>query len=195
MTTAGCSACACSSQNPRPIRRAPAAPAAPIANADYLAITAHDRGCEVWCLLRPLDAAKARVRSHRSRDAVERIIAPAAPRRWTGRLGCTPSERSSPSSPARSHGRGPCRCSAAVRSRTPWQSSGEPSSGGWPTLRASCATTVIGVRSVARPGSLSAVLGNECGNPIHDRVAKFRQTFAKCPPGRAIEVVPGLVEL
>jgi hypothetical protein len=63
---------------------------------------------------------------------------------------------------------------------------GEPSSGGWPTLRASCATTEIGVKLNARPQSLSAVLGNECGNPTHHRVAEFRQSFRHIPTSRAI---------
>ena len=45
---------------PDTIRRAPAAPAAPIASAVHLAITADDPGCEVWRVLGLLDAAKAR---------------------------------------------------------------------------------------------------------------------------------------
>src|SRR5450755_4675510 len=58
--------------------------------------------------------------------------------------------------------------------RHPWQAYGEPSGGGWTTVRASCATTEIGVRSGCRPHTPSAALGNECGDPTHDRVAEFR---------------------
>ena len=83
----------------------------------------------------------------------------------------------------------------AVRSRTEWQSSGEPSSGGWPTPRGSCATIEIGVRSDARPGSLSAVLGNECANPTHDRVAELRQSFREIRPSLAIALALLVVRL
>ena len=51
--------------------------------------------------------------------------------------------------------------------------------GGWPTLRGSCATTEIGVRLDARPRSLSEVLGSECANRTHDRVAEFANRLAK----------------
>ena len=61
MTTAGYSAYACSSQNPRTHPpRTDVAGRTGSKMQTYLAITAHDRGCEVWCLLRLLDAAKAR---------------------------------------------------------------------------------------------------------------------------------------
>ena len=69
----------------------------------------------------------------------------------------------------------PCR---SLRKRyahlTPWQGCGEPSGGAWTTatVRASYATTEIGARSDCRPRTLSAALGNECGNPTHDRVAR-----------------------
>ena len=135
---------------------------------------------------------RARVHNHRSRGAVERqSVAPAAPRPWTGsfrlhaertilaKLACT-----------LARARAVPLAAQAVRSRTQWQSYGEPSSGGWPTPRGSCATTEIGVRSDARPGSLSAVLENECANPTHDRVAEFRQSFRQIRPSRAIALGP-----
>ena len=115
------------------------------------------------------------------------MIGPTAPRSWTGSFRLHADRRPSPSSPASSHGRAPCRSQRKQYAHgPPWQSYGEPSSGDWPTLRASCATTEIGVRSDARPRSLSAVLGNECGNPTHDRVAELRQSFRQIPPSRAI---------
>ena len=168
MTTAGCSACACSSQNPRAHPPRPGG----AGRTD-----------------RPLDATKARAASQSSFARCTRAatVAPAAPRPWTGssrpraertilaKLHCTLARARAVPSAAQ-----------AVRSRTQWQRSGEPSSGGWPTPRASCATTNIGVRLDARPALLSAVLENECGNPAHDRVATFRRSFRHSPPGRAI---------
>ena len=140
-------------------------------------------------MLRLLDAAKARAGSQSSFARCSRaaMVAPSAPRPWTGslrlhaertilaKLACT-LERA----------RAVPLAAQAVRSRTQWQSSGEPSSGGWPTPRGSCATTEIGVRSDARPASLSAVLENECANPTHDRVAELRQSFRQIPPSLAI---------
>ncbi len=58
-----------------------------------------------------------------------------------------------------------------------WQRYGAPFGGGWPTVRDSCATTEIGVRLDRRPRTLSAALGNECGNPTHDRGTEFRRSF------------------
>src|SRR5450755_4452448 len=72
--------------------------------------------------------------------------------------------------------------------RHPWQAYGEPSGGGWTTVRASCTTTEIGVRLGCRPQTPSAALGNECGDPTHNRVAEFRlanrsSAFRACRPG------------
>jgi hypothetical protein len=74
---------------------------------------------------------------------------------------------------------GACRAARGASSTltTAWQSCGKPSGGGWTTVRASCATIEIGVRSDCRPGTLSAVLGNECDYPTHDRVTELRQSF------------------
>ena len=114
-------------------------------------------------------------------------LAPAGPRPWTGssrphaewtiraKLACALARARAVPPAAQQYAHG-----------TPWQSYGEPSNSGWPTPRASCATTEIDVRLDARPRSLSEVLGNECGNPTHDRVAEFRQSFRQIPPGRAI---------
>ena len=152
--------------------------------AVHFAITADDRGCEVWCVLRPLDAAKAHgftviVRAVQSsgngrscRSASVDWIVSAARRADDLRQARVQLARA----------RAVPLTAQAVRSRTQWQSSGEPSSDGSPTPRGSCATTEIGVRLDARPRSLSAALENECGNPTHDRVAAFRQIH----PRRAI---------
>ena len=139
---------------------------------------------------------RARVHSDHSRGAVEGQSSLLPLRvRGLGRFGCTPSGRSSPSSPALARARAVPLAAQAVRSRTQWQSSGEPSSGGWPTPRGSCATIEIGVRSDARPGSLSAVLGNECANPTHDRVAELRQSFREIRPSLAIALALLVVRL
>ena len=61
MTTDGPSGCACSSQNLRTHAPAPGgAGHTDSQRAVHLAITADDPGCEVWCVLRLLDAANAR---------------------------------------------------------------------------------------------------------------------------------------
>jgi hypothetical protein len=44
-------------------------------------------------------------------------------------------------------------------------------------VRGSLGITAIGVKSDRRPHTLSAALGNECGNPTRERVATFRQTL------------------
>ena len=53
---------------------------------------------------------------------------------------------------------------------------------------ASCAITNIGVRSDCQPRKLSAVLGNECGNPTHDP-----EVDRKAVPARSVSLHPGQI--
>ena len=99
------------------------------------------------------------------------MVAPVAPRAW---IGSSRARRANDPRQARllAHGAGRAGRTVSSTLTDRWQSYGEPSSGGLPTLRGSCAITETGVRLDARPRLLSAVLESECANPTHDRFAK-----------------------
>ena len=114
------------------------------------------------------------------------MVAPAAPRPWTGsfrpraertilaKLPCTLARARAVPSAAQ-----------AVRSRTQWQRSGEPFE-----RRLAYAPRFLRHYQHRRqigctPGVAFRMLENECGNPAHDRVASFANR-SPIPPGRAI---------
>ena len=137
---------------------------------------------------RLLDAAKARAGS---RSSFARCGPGAYRSCRSGSVDCVVSAAGRANDPRQARlladGTGRAVRPQAVRSRTRWQSFGEPSSGGLPTLRGSCATTEIGVRLDARPGSLSAVLESDAPTPpMIVSPNPSSSVRSRSPPSRAI---------
>ncbi len=180
MTGAGCSAFACSSQNPRTHPPRPGGAGRTGSQAQYNSRPRRmtegvKSGACSGCSTRrrragsqPSFAQCSRANDRSCRSASVDWVASAARRADDPRQALLRART----------GAGLAAHSASSTLTDPMASSGEPLSGGLPTLCGSWATTNIGARSDARPRSLSAVLENECANPTHDRVAAFRQIRA-----------------